>query len=135
MSPIELSDGKTVLPRGAYIAMLGGPMSRDETFYDDPLQFNGLRWYRSTEEEKKANPEEDYTGIESGSIIWGHGRFTCPGRWLAAVMIKLILANLLLHYDVSFPDGQKERPLNAKYDTEIIPSLSQKIVMTKRVDL
>jgi len=135
MSPIELSDGKTVLPRGASIAIAGGPMSRDSTFYDDPRHFDGLRFYRPAEDDiptGSTNTQKDYTGIEPGNLSWGNGRFTCPGRWYAAAMIKLIIANLLLDYDISFPPNQTERPLNAKYDTEVHPDFKQKIVLRKR---
>lgn len=133
MSPVKLSDGKTVLPRGASIVIPGGPMSRDPTFYADPKRFDGLRFYRPDEDGTgSTNSQQDYVGIEPGNLSWGNGRFTCPGRWYAAAMIKLILANLLLSYDVSFPPGQTERPPNAKYDTEVHPDFAQKIVLKKR---
>lgn len=133
MSPIELSDGKTMLPQGTLIAIPGGPMSRDPMFYNDPLHFNGLRFYRSDEDDTNStNTKQDFTGIEPGNLSWGHGRFTCPGRWYAATMIKLILAKLLLEYDISFPSGQTERPPNVKYDTEVHPDFKQKVVLRKR---
>lgn len=133
MSPVELSDGKTVLPRGASIVIPGGPMSRDSAFYDDARRFDGLRFYRPDEDDMgSTNTQRDYTGIEPGNLSWGNGRFTCPGRWYAAAMIKLIIANLLLGYDISFPPGQTERPPNAKYDTEVHPDFEQKIVLRKR---
>jgi cytochrome P450 len=93
--------------------MPGYAMARDSAFYgdDDPLRFNGLRFYLPYKEEDDMSTTSstnharhlDYTGIEPGNISWGSGRFTCPGRWYAAAMIKLILASLLLNYDVSFP--------------------------------
>jgi hypothetical protein len=128
-SPINLSDG-TVLPRGATISMPGGLMARDSTYYSDPETFDGFRFFRPGDD--STNTQQDYIGIEPGNISWGSGRFTCPGRWYAAVMIKLVAAKLLLEYDVSFPEGQKERPANLKYDTEVIPDMKQKIVLRKR---
>lgn len=134
MSPIELSDGKTVLHPGATIVMPGGPMARDPSFYDHPLQFDGRRFYRPDESEETGQraSTHDFTGIEPGNLSWGNGRFTCPGRWYAATMIKLILASLLLEYDISFPEGQVRRPQNSKYDTEIHPDFEQKILLSKR---
>lgn len=109
-------------------------LSRDPSFYDDPQRFDGLRFYRSGESGDAGNTQskQDYTGIEPGNLSWGNGRFTCPGRWYAAAMIKLIVANLLLDYDISFPEGQHQRPQNVKYDTEIHPDFGQKIVVKKR---
>ncbi|KAI9150072.1 Ent-kaurene oxidase [Paramyrothecium foliicola] len=133
ISPIPLSDGKTVLPCGATIMIPGGPMSRDSLFYDDPLRFDGLRFYRPDGDDTgSANSSQSFTCIEPGNLSWGNGRFTCPGRWYAAALIKLIVANLLLEYDISFPPGQLERPANAKYDTEVHPDFNAKIVLRKR---
>jgi len=137
MSPIELSDGKTVLPRGTSIAIPGGPMSRDPAFYDDPQCFDGFRFvHRGDDDSFSAtrNASWEYTGIEPGNLSWGNGRYTCPGRWYAAAMIKLIVANLLLGYDISFPSGQTKRPPNKKYDMEVHPDMEQKIVLEKRRD-
>lgn len=132
MSPIKLSDGAT-LPPGTVVAAPGGPMSRDPKFYDDPQRFDGFRFYRAGDSgDISSASTHDYVGIEPGNLSWGNGRFTCPGRWYAATMTKLILSRLLLEYDISFPPGQKERPLNGKYDTDVHPDFNQKIVLTKR---
>lgn len=132
MTPIQLSDGN-ILPRDAVVAGPGGCMSRDPQFYNEPQRFDGLRFYRGYSEDcGSSSIPKDYVSIEPGNLSWGKGRFTCPGRWYAAVMLKLIIAKLLLEYDVSFPQGQKERPLNGKFDTDIHPNFEQKIVFSKR---
>ncbi|KUI72796.1 Ent-kaurene oxidase [Cytospora mali] len=132
MSSIRLSDG-TILPRDTVVAAPGGPMSRDPKFYDEPQRFDGLRFYRADDSRDASSAStQDYVGIEPGNLSWGNGRFTCPGRWYAAVMIKLILAKLLLEFDVSFPPGQTGRPLNGKYDTDVHPDFDQKIVLRRR---
>ncbi|ROV96217.1 hypothetical protein VSDG_05105 [Cytospora chrysosperma] len=132
MSPVKLSDG-AILPPGTVVAAPGGPMSRDPKFYDDPQRFDGFRFYRADDSgDISSASTQDYVSIEPGNLSWGNGRFTCPGRWYAAAMIKLILSKLLLEYDISFPPGQSERPLNGKYDTDVHPDFNQKIVLTKR---
>ncbi|CAG9981478.1 unnamed protein product, partial [Clonostachys byssicola] len=137
MSTIKLSDG-TILPPGSLIMMPGGPMSRDPEYYKNPGSFDGRRFYSSaanlSDDASKvsAGTTQDYTGIEPGNLSWGNGRFTCPGRWYGAAMIKLILANLLIRYDISFPEGQTERPANTKYDTEVHPDFGAKICFAKR---
>ena len=135
ISPIELSDSKTKLPRGATIVIPGGPISRDELFYDDPMHFDGRRFFRSNQDDESHNrpSRQDYTGIEPGNLSWGSGRFTCPGRWYAEALIKLILADLLVQYDISFPKEQTERPKNVRYDTEVHPDFNQKITLKRRV--
>lgn len=135
MSPVKLSNG-TVLHPGSTIAMPGGPMSHDSQFYNDPQRFDGFRFYRPSSEEGNAGSAttstQDFVGIEPGNLAWGNGRFTCPGRWYAAVLIKLIMAKLLLEYDISYPPGQTERPPNSIHDTDVHPPFGQKIVLRKR---
>ena len=108
MSPIKLSDGTTVLSTGTTISMAAGPMARDSTFYDDPLRFDGFRFCKSDACQDRAtvHSENEYTGIEPGNLSWGNGRFTCPGRWYAGVLIKLLLATMLLNYDFEYPGRQ-----------------------------
>ena len=46
---------------------------------------------------------------------------------MAAAEIKLILAWILWHFDIIFPNGQVERPENLFVDERVIPSRSQEI--------
>ena len=41
-------------------------------------------------------------------MSFGFGRHACPGRFFAANEIKLILARLLLDYDIRMPPGVTE---------------------------
>jgi cytochrome P450 len=111
-------------------------MSQDSTYYSHPQEFNGFRFFRPEKRNiGSVNTQQDYTGIKPGNLSWGNGRFTCPGRWYAAAMIKLIVAKLLLDYEFEFPEGQRDRPGNLKYDTEVHPDFgqeSQDIVLRKR---
>ena len=133
MSPIELSDGTVILP-GNTIAMPAGPMAQDQSYYDDPLTFDGDRFYRlkAKEDERAQQSGNDYTGIEPGNLSWGHGRFSCPGRWYASVMMKLLLATIILDYEFEFPKGQSARPSNAVMDLHVLPDMKQKIILKKR---
>lgn len=132
MSTIKLSDGTAILP-GNIIAMPSGPMAHDQAYYDDPLSFDGYRFYRARakEHEKAQQSENEYTGIEPGNLSWGNGRFSCPGRWYASVMMKLLLATLLLEYDFEFPEGQSVRPPNVVMDLHVLPNMKQKIIFKK----
>ena len=133
MSPIKLSDGTTILP-GTTISMAAGPLARDPAYYSDPLRFDGFRFnkLRSFRDETGDRSETEYTSIEPGNLTWGNGRFTCPGRWYAGVMIKLLIANIILEYQFEYPKGQKERTSNTQWDTELLPDFKQSLVMRRR---
>ena len=108
-------------------------MSRDSEFYDKPDEFDERRFYSgaNARDSKSQSPEHELTGIERGNVVWGSGRFTCPGRWYASAMNKLIIASLLLRYDIRFPEGQSSRPPSIVRDGAMIPSPTQEICFKK----
>lgn len=114
--------------------MAAGPMARDPAYYDDPLRFHGFRFCVSDAGQGEAGvkAENEYTSIEPGNLTWGSGRFTCPGRWYAGVLIKLLVAALLLEYDFQYPEGQYTRPPNIQNDVHITPDFAQMITVRRR---
>lgn len=65
-------------------------------------------------------------------LHFGYGRHACPGRFFAANEIKLILARILLDYDIRMPDGQTERYANINMGTDAFPDPTKEILF-KRV--
>ena len=132
MSTIKLSDGTVLLP-GDTIAMPSGPMTQDPFYYTNPPKFDGYRFYnaRAKEQEGKGRSDNEYSEIEPGNLSWGHGRFSCPGRWYASLMIKLLLATLILEYDFEFSGGKTARPSDFVMDVHVLPDMKQKIQLTR----
>ncbi|KAL8941729.1 MAG: hypothetical protein Q9211_001705 [Gyalolechia sp. 1 TL-2023] len=133
MSTVQLSDG-TVIHPGETIAMPSEPMSQDTEYYDDALRFNGDRFYQAMtkgpDESRSLNYK--YTEIEPGNLSWGNGRFSCPGRWYASLMMKLLLATLILGYDFEFPPDQTWRPSNVVVDVHVLPDMKRQILIKRR---
>jgi cytochrome P450 len=94
--------------------MSAGSMAMDETFYSSPKEFL---------------PELFHSGSEvKGNLVhWGSGRFTCPGRWYASAMMKVIIALMITKYDVKFPEGQVERLPNVYMDILVEPNPKQMV--------
>ena len=113
--------------------MAAEAMSRDPTFYENPDKFDGERFYRRMEFKDKETQslENEFAGIERGDLAWGNGRLTCPGRWYASAMNKLIIGTILEQYDLKFPDNQLERPLNVYADGKIAPDTTQEIMFCR----
>lgn len=133
MSTIKLSDGTVIRP-GDTIAMPSGPMARDASYYNDPTKFDGFRFHQAklNAEDRAQQPDNEFVGIEPGNLSWGHGRFSCPGRWYASLVMKLVLATLILEYDFEFPDGQLSRPTDFVMDVHVLPDMKQKILVKQR---
>ena len=128
-SSFGLSDG-TWIPKGTYIAVAGEGMALDPAFYKDPEKFDGRRFLNA--DGLPLSPEQQFHGIEAGNGMWGSGRLTCPGRHYASALSKIIIANLLLKYNISFPGDQKEKRPGTEDDSNLLPDITQTIVLEER---
>lgn len=131
MSPITLSDNVTELKPGMAISMASAAMTQDPAFYENPTEFKGDRFL--SESSIESRPENQFTSTGPGNVAWGSGRFTCSGRWFASIEMKLILAKILLEYDIKFPEGQTVQPPPFYLDDGILPNRKQNILFRKRI--
>ncbi|KAL2126381.1 hypothetical protein VTI74DRAFT_1020 [Chaetomium olivicolor] len=131
---ILLPDG-TPVPQGIWLGVPLQAMQLDEHLYAnahtyDPLRFARLQATASSDESSgigkglldAAQPSEQY-------LSFSYGRSACPGRWFAVRLLKLIIAYIVLHYDIK-PLGH--RPANISFGDASIPSFSTKIVVRRR---
>ncbi|KAF4635644.1 hypothetical protein G7Y89_g2444 [Cudoniella acicularis] len=109
---ITLSDG-LVLPKGAYICVVNSPHIQvdDGT---DPTVFDGLRYYKKTLAQASSSRYQ-YSSTDASHISFGHGRYACPGRFVASVELKMVLVHMLLNYDLKFTEGKRSRPKNLQF--------------------
>ncbi|CAD6451447.1 523ff31b-83c7-4f83-86e0-be06ec8d3804 [Sclerotinia trifoliorum] len=136
LTPHTLSTGLH-LPIGTFISMASESMSRDPTYYsspDSPTIFNPSRFHQSFARTEKPiyNPLKEFTSIEPGNLAWGNGRQTCPGRWYAGVVIKLVVGTLLEGYEMKFPEGVR-RPENLYRNAGTMPCVKQEILLRELV--
>ncbi|KAJ7157791.1 cytochrome P450 [Mycena filopes] len=94
MQDFTFSDG-TCIPAGTDIGT-----------YTPPREFDPLHFFRMRSKDGESskhqlvNPSEDF-------LVFGIGRQACPGRFLAANLLKLFLAHVVVTYDVKFKDGKR----------------------------
>jgi ent-kaurene oxidase len=69
--------------------------------------------------------------VSDDCINFGAGSHACPGRFFASNEIKLIVAELLMNYDMRFAEGQG-RPENMVHDFSIIPNFGAEFFMRKK---
>jgi cytochrome P450 len=53
----------------------------------------------------KPNKKFDMISTSAQFLPFSHGRHACPGRFFAAVEIKMMLAYMLMTYDMKLVDG------------------------------
>lgn len=118
--PVTLSDG-THLPAGVHLMVPIAPVVTDSDVTPDPLRFDGLRHYQNRKRPGQAARHQFATTSDT-NLHFGHGRFACPGRFLAGNSVKMLLSNLLLRYDVGFVGGGTDRPANVHLHEYVFPN-------------
>ncbi|KAI2609248.1 ent-kaurene oxidase [Hypoxylon sp. NC1633] len=154
MKPVDLSDG-THLPAGTNLLAPMAGIAVDERYYADPTTFDGLRFWKLRQQQQPqqqaesdnhdhdhdetaaaaattaANGRWQFTSIGDASMNFGLGKHACPGRFFADCEIKMILAYLLLNYDVRLRDGEA-RPAPNMFMMTKSPSMTAEILFRRR---
>jgi len=121
------------LPKGALLSMLLTSQVDGETF-EDPLKFDPFRYSRMRE---ASGEKSGLSFVSTGKdfLPFGHGRHACPGRFLLEFELKMILAYVLINYDIEMPEeyGGK-RPESAWVSEACMPPANGKMrVKRKRI--
>ncbi|KAM6495657.1 Cytochrome P450 [Amanita muscaria] len=130
LKDFKLSDG-TVVPAGSLLTIPLLAMHTDANTYPDPDTFDGFRFDKLREQEAD-NAKHQLVSLDSSYFAFGHGRHACPGRFFVAYELKMMLAHVLLNYDVKMANGNG-RPANWWFGYNCLPDLSAQVLFRKRV--
>ena len=130
VQPITLSDG-TYIPAKTLLLAPSMAISSDPEIYENPDQFDGLRYYRLRERSPQDANRHQFATVSKTMMHFGEGRHACPGRFFASHEIKMILADLVLQYDFKLKDGEG-RPKNILYQSLHFPDPTKEILFKKR---
>ncbi|MCJ1423252.1 hypothetical protein MMC29_001134 [Sticta canariensis] len=140
-------DGTTIpggshLPPGTWVGVAANGLHRDERFYPEPNTYDPFRFSRERTESALISGvgRKETVGVtKSGRnqlsttsdtfVSFGHGRFACPGRWLASHLLKLMLAYVVLNYDIQPLD---KRPADILFADQMVPSRNTIIKVRRR---
>lgn len=123
MKDCRLSDG-SFIPKGATVSAIMTARQRDNNVYPNGSTFDGFRFNKMDGAKKfLAATSLDY-------LPFGLGRHACPGRFFAAVEMKLLMAHLLLNYDVDRLDNNI--PTTVWYGTVCVPNSQAQVLFRKR---
>ncbi|KIL60265.1 hypothetical protein M378DRAFT_14248 [Amanita muscaria Koide BX008] len=123
------SDGTTV-PAGSMVVVPFNPVHTDRDNYVNPDKFDGFRFERMRAQQgEEAKHQLSSLGVDY--VLFGHGRHACPGRFFAVNELKVMLAYVLLNYDIMMADG-RGRPENWQFGLHTGPNRTAKILFRKR---
>ncbi|KAI2912894.1 hypothetical protein CBS147320_10731 [Aspergillus niger] len=135
---IDLADG-THIPKGSHIAAPSYHIGLDESHFSSPETFDGLRFHnlQQAEFERTGKPstKHQYVTVNESSLHFGYGLQACPGRWFAAIVLKLLLGLMVTEFDVKLMDKGEGRPKSEIDRFFIYPDSTKMVVLRKREDV
>jgi cytochrome P450 len=136
LKPFNLSSGEHI-PKGVVIEVPAHAIARDPSVFANPDDFDGLRFYNLRQEarekgEIEAAAQNQFVSVSQSSLTFGYGRHACPGRFLAANEIKMIVATAVMMFDMQLEEGAEGRYRNFEFGGTSVPDPS-KTLRFKRV--
>lgn len=130
-------------PYGSFIALNAHSRHHDPEVYSSPDTYDAFRFSRPREQFEAINSDkwnaDEYLKMKNISMIstgedfiaFGHGRHACPGRFLVQHELKMLLAYLLMNYEIPY---LPERPANHWFGTALVPPTKATIKVRRRAD-
>ncbi|KAI1462366.1 cytochrome P450 [Annulohypoxylon moriforme] len=136
---IDTPDGVHI-PYGTVVCAPSYPVFHDPAVYPEPLEFKPFRFAEKRAVDHGAEKgEKESTYVQRARLAFattspeycafGHGRHACPGRFFAASELKLMLAYIILNYDIQI---QEKRPENFWFGMNRIPPMKATIKVRRR---
>ncbi|KIL63125.1 hypothetical protein M378DRAFT_164814 [Amanita muscaria Koide BX008] len=129
MRDITLPDGTTI-PAGSTVVVPFNPVHTDANDYTDPSVFDGFR-FEKRREQAGEDTKHQLVSLGTDYVLFGLGRHACPGRFFAANELKVMLAHVVMNYDVKMADG-KGRPENWQFGIHRAPDTTAQMLFRKR---
>ncbi|EMD64174.1 hypothetical protein COCSADRAFT_181322 [Bipolaris sorokiniana ND90Pr] len=128
---ITLSNGQYI-PPGVLIEVPAAAIHTDESVYPSSDTFDGLRAYKARSSGKASDiARNQFVTTNEENLSFGYGRHACPGRFFAANEIKMIVARLVLEYDVKMPNGETERYSQMEIGKQTMPDPTKTLAFKK----
>jgi cytochrome P450 len=107
----------------------------DSAHYPEGDVFDGFRHYKLRQGGTATDhARNQFVTTNESNLAFGYGRHACPGRFFAANEIKMILARVILDFDIKMPGDAKERHAQLDIGTSSMPHPG-KTLMLKRVEV
>ncbi|KAG6812162.1 hypothetical protein H0H92_004093 [Tricholoma furcatifolium] len=111
--PFVFSNGVRI-PAGVTIGVATWPTHFDDEVYPNAHTFDASRY--KDDESRIVTPSDEF-------LAFGVGRFMCPGRFFGVLILQVMMAHVLMNYDVRL-ETEGERPKDSWFATEFIPDTS-----------
>ena len=135
-------------PVDAYIGLDIYSVQHDPEVYHSPETYDAFRFSRAREEEKDNPPNEEdseknssipslnyhkspsLTTTSDTFLPFSHGRHACPGRFFVALSLKILLAYMVMNYEI---EPLKTRPPNKWLGPTCLPPMKATIRIRRKL--
>ncbi|RAH78823.1 cytochrome P450, partial [Aspergillus japonicus CBS 114.51] len=131
LQPFTLNDG-TTLAKDDVACIPLRPILRDPELYPDPHIFNPYRFIEDNPIPTPKATSSDFTDADVTFPIWGLGKRACPGRYYASLLLKLVLAQILLRYDVTMGAAANNERRYFYWRSAIVPKAGAGLLFRDR---
>lgn len=142
LGPLRIvgKDGATTpsgvyVPRGYQVGIPAYSIHYDKEIYgSDAEAFNPFRFYNRRKDAQDSGDNlkgarQAWATTSADYLSFGAGLNSCPGRFFAAGMLKVLMAEILDKYDFEF---QEKRQENMWFGTNHVPPMSAKMRIRRR---
>ncbi|KAK0617480.1 cytochrome P450 [Immersiella caudata] len=119
-----------LIPAGTRMTINSHAINQDPEVYPDPTRFDPFRFSRLRDlPGNELKFQHASTGLDN--INFGHGLWACPGRFFANAEIKVVLAHLLVRYDIENTPGTRQS-WQRHYGLAILPDSEAEVLIKAR---
>ncbi|CCX34716.1 Similar to Ent-kaurene oxidase; acc. no. Q701P2 [Pyronema omphalodes CBS 100304] len=117
------------IPHGATIlGVTSAAASLDPEIFENPEEFDGYRFLKLRQEDPNK-----HVFSSTSTYHWGLGKHACPGRFFASTEIKMLLAEIVVRYDIRIKDNK--RPADICWGISNSPDVSAFVEFRARQDI
>ncbi|KAL3467892.1 cytochrome P450 [Aspergillus heterothallicus] len=99
-------DDQTILPNNALLAFPSRCILHDADIFPEPDKFDVLRFYKVKESNAKGTEAHSaQRAVRAGWLQFGYGRQSCPGKLYAINLMKTLVGEMLLRYEIRLAGG------------------------------
>ncbi|KAI1795278.1 cytochrome P450 [Ganoderma leucocontextum] len=132
MKDVTLNDGSLV-PRGTLVHAVSYVMHHSDTHYPSADEFDPFRFSRMRALAGECGSKYQFASTSPHYIPFGHGQHTCPGRFFVANQMKIVVAYIVMRYDLKLGRDGK-RPPNFHFTFNILPAPGGRVLFRARQD-
>ncbi|KAB5511514.1 cytochrome P450 [Coniochaeta sp. 2T2.1] len=99
----DLNGTKYVVKAGDRISFASVSVMSDPDIFENPTEFDAFRFAKMQQQQQQNGVDDGrhaYAALGYEYLAWGHGKTACPGRQMASDILKLMLAEMFLRYEM-----------------------------------